>query len=141
MTGELAAMLGGGATGFLMKFLSVQMDIQARALEGMIKAQQVSDDSADRAAARVPDGGIWIRRIIALTILFAVIVAPFVFAFYDIPVTIKEESGLGGIFSFLGLNFERWKSLGGFVLLPEIRQGMLAILGFYFGSSQVTVRR
>ena len=141
MTGELAAMLGGGATGFLMKFLSVQMDIQARALEGMIKAQQVSDDSADRAAARVPDGGIWIRRIIALTILFAVIVAPFVFAFYDIPVTIKEESGLGGIFSFLGLNFERWKSLGGFVLLPEIRQGMLAILGFYFGSSQVTIRR
>ena len=141
MTGELAAMLGGGATGFLMKFLSVQMDIQAKALEGMIKAQQVSDDSADRAAARVPDGGIWIRRIIALTILFAVIVAPFVFAFYDIPVTIKEESGLGGIFSFLGLNFERWKSLGGFVLLPEIRQGMLAILGFYFGSSQVTVRR
>jgi len=141
MTGELAAMLGGGATGFLMKFLSAQMDIQARALEGMIKAQQASDDSADRAAARVPDGGIWIRRIIALTILFAVIVAPFVFAFYDIPVTIKEESGLGGIFSFLGLNFERWKSLGGFVLLPEIRQGMLAILGFYFGSSQVTVRR
>jgi hypothetical protein len=25
----------------------------------------------------------------------------------------------------------------GFVLLPEVRQGMLALLGFYFGSSQV----
>ena len=31
MTGELVAMLGGGITGFVMKFISAQMDIQARA--------------------------------------------------------------------------------------------------------------
>ena len=140
MTGELIAMLGGGITGFIMKFLSAQMDIQSRALERMIAAQGVSDDSADRAAARTGDGGVWVRRSIAITILFAVVIAPFVFAFYSIPVTIKNE-GSGGIFSFLGFHADRWKSLEGFVLLPEIRQGMLAILGFYFGSSQVTVRR
>ena len=57
-----------------------------------------------------------------------------------IPITIKADSA-GGLFGFLGIHFDKWKSLEGFVLLPEIRQGMLAILGFYFGSSQVTVRR
>lgn len=138
MTGELVAMLGGGITGFIMKFLSAQMDIQSRALEGMIKAQQVSDESADRAAKR--DGGVWIRRVIAIVILFAVVGAPFIFAFYKIPITIKAD-GAGGLLGFLGIHFDKWKSLEGFVLLPEIRQGMLAILGFYFGSSQVTVRR
>ena len=140
MSSELVAMLGGGITGFVMKFMSAQMEIHSNALERMITAQGASDDSADRAAARTGSGGVWIRRSIAITILFAVVVAPFLFAFYSIPVTIKSE-GTGGIFGFLGFHADRWKSLEGFVLLPEIRQGMLAILGFYFGSSQVTVRR
>ena len=140
MSSELVAMLGGGITGFVMKFMSAQMEIHSTARERMITAQGASDDSADRAAARTGSGGVWIRRSIAITILFAVVVAPFLFAFYSIPVTIKSE-GTGGIFGFLGFHADRWKSLEGFVLLPEIRQGMLAILGFYFGSSQVTIRR
>ena len=140
MSSELVAMLGGGITGFVMKFMSAQMEIHSNALERMITAQGASDDSADRAAARTGSGGVWIRRSIAITILFAVVVAPFLFAFYSIPVTIKSE-GTGGIFGFLGFHADRWKSLEGFVLLPEIRQGRFAILGFYFGSSQVTVRR
>ena len=76
MTGELVAMLGGGITGFVMKFVSAQMDIQSRALERMIAAQGASDDSADRAAARTGEGGVWVRRSIAITILFAVVIAP-----------------------------------------------------------------
>ena len=140
MSSELVAMLGGGITGFVMKFMSAQMEIHSKALERMIAAQGVSDDSADRAADRTGSGGVWVRRSIAVTILFAVVIAPFIFAFYSIPVTIKAE-GTGGIFNFLGFHSDRWKSLEGFVLLPEIRQGMLAILGFYFGSSQVTIRK
>jgi hypothetical protein len=140
MSSELVAMLGGGITGFVMKFMSAQMEINSNALERMIAAQGASDESADRAAKRTEGGGVWVRRSIAITILFAVVIAPFIFAFYSIPVTIKSE-GTGGIFSFLGFHADRWKSLEGFVLLPEIRQGMLAILGFYFGSSQVTIRR
>ena len=30
-----------------------------------------------------------------------------------------------------------WIELNGYVLLPEVRQTMLALVGFYFGSSQV----
>jgi hypothetical protein len=135
MTSELVAMLGGGVTGFVMKLISAQMNIQANAIDAMIKKQGVSDDSADRAAKRTGDGGAWIRRFIAICILFSVVFAPFVMAFFNIPVTVEAQKM--GIFKFLGIGADKWKHLEGFVLLPEVRQGMLALLGFYFGSSQV----
>ena len=128
-------MLGGGVTGFVMKLISAQMNIQANAIDAMIKKQGVSDDSADRAAKRTGEGGAWIRRFIAICILFSVVFAPFIMAFFDIPVTV--EANKLGIFKFLGIGADKWKNLEGFVLLPEVRQGMLALLGFYFGSSQV----
>ena len=132
MTSELVAMLGGGVTGFVMKLISAQMNIQANAIDAMIKKQGVSDDSADRAAKRTGEGGAWIRRFIAICILFSVVFAPFIMAFFDIPVTV--EANKLGIFKFLGIGADKWKNLEGFVLLPEVRQGMLALLGFYFGS-------
>jgi hypothetical protein len=99
----------------------------------MLRKQEAADISADRASAR---GGVWIRRIFVGFILFAVIIAPFILSLLDTPVTIEKNSA-GGLLSFLGLNFTGWQSLDGFVLLPEVRQAMLAIIGFYFGSSQV----
>ena len=135
MTSELVAMLGGGVTGFVMKLISAQMNIQANAIDAMIKKQGVSDDSADRAAKRTGEGGAWIRRFIAICILFSVVFAPFIMAFFNIPVTVEAQKM--GIFKFLGIGADKWKHLEGFVLLPEVRQGMLALLGFYFGSSQV----
>ena len=128
-------MAGGSALGFIMKLISAQMNIQAKALDSMLNRQKAADDSADRAAKRGGDGGAWIRRIIAICILFSVIFAPFVMAFFDIPVTVEKSQK--SILSFLGFGINGWKNLEGFVLLPEVRQGMLAILGFYFGSSQV----
>ena len=135
MSGELVAMLGGGVTGFVMKLISAQMQIQANAIQSMIQKQKVADDSADKAAKRTGEGGAWIRRFIAICILISVVFAPFIMAFFDIPVTV--ESAKNGILKFLGIGSDKWQSLEGFVLLPEVRQGMLALLGFYFGSSQV----
>ena len=130
---ELLAMLGGGVSGFVMKLIAAQAESQARNFEMMIKQQVAADDSADRAAAR---GGVWVSRIFVGFILFAVIVAPFILSLTSTPVTVEKE-GLGGIFKLLGLGAGSWESLQGFVLLPEVRQAMLAIVGFYFGSSQV----
>ncbi len=135
MSGELVAMLGGGVTGFVMKLISAQMNIQANAIKSMIQKQEVADNSADKAANRSDENGAWVRKLIAMCILFSVVFAPFVMAFFDIPVTI--EANKLGVFKFLGIGADKWKHLEGFVLLPEVRQGMLALLGFYFGSSQV----
>jgi hypothetical protein len=130
MTPELLAMLGGGISGFVMKFIAQQAQTQARLFEQTIKKQEVADESADKAAAR---GGVLMRRFITVSVLFAIIILPAVFAFTDIGVSIQKD------FSYIfGLiQGARWETVSGYVILPEVRQTALAIVGFYFGSSQV----
>jgi len=130
MTPELLAMLGGGVSGFVMKLIASQAESQTRLFERMLQRQALADDSADKAAAR---GGVWMRRFITFAVIFAIVLAPFVFAFTGVGVTIQSESkGFLGLFKSL-----EWATVQGFVILPEIRQTALAIVGFYFGSSQV----
>ena len=133
MSIELIAMLGGGVSGFVMKLIASQAEAQSRNFEMMLQKQSLADESAEKAAAR---GGVWIRRVFVFFILFAVILAPFILSLTGVPVTVEKE-GLGGILKLIGLGSGGWESLQGFVVLPEVRQAMLAIVGFYFGSSQV----
>lgn len=130
MTLELLSMLGGGISGFVMKLIGAQMENQARQFDRMISAQGLADDSADRASAR---GGVWIRRFLVAITFFAIVVAPFVVAFTDIGVSMsRETNGFLGLFKGI-----KWDTVEGFVILPEVRQTALAIVGFYFGSSQI----
>lgn len=123
-------MLGGGVSGFVMKLIASQAESQTRLFERMLQRQALADDSADKAAAR---GGVWMRRFITFAVIFAIVLAPFVFAFTGVGVTIQTETkGFLGLFKSL-----EWATVQGFVILPEIRQTALAIVGFYFGSSQV----
>ena len=131
MTPELLAMLGGGASGFIMKLIGTQMDNQARQFERMITSQQTADNSADAAAKR--DGGVMVRRFLVVCTIFAIVIAPFVFAWTDVGVSVSRETN-----GFLGLfRGVKWQTVQGFVIMPEVRQTALAIVGFYFGSSQV----
>ena len=125
-------MLGGGVTGFVMRLIASQAEAQGRALESALTLQGAADDSADRAAAR--NGGVWVRRLIAVSILFAVIVAPFIMSIINVPVALENQRT--GILKFL-LGNGGFEQVEGFVLLPEVRQGMLALLSFYFGSSVI----
>jgi hypothetical protein len=75
---------------------------------------------------------VWVRRAIVGVILFAVVVAPYILAYSNAGVTVFSE------YNFLGIiPVAKWETLQGMVLLPEVRQSLLAIVGFYFGSSQV----
>ena len=131
MTPELIAMLGGGVSGFVMKLVGAQRENQARQFERMSGKQQGADASADAAAKR--EGGVLVRRFLVVSTVFAIIVAPFVFAWTDVGVSVgRETNGFLGLFKTL-----KWDTVQGFVILPEIRQTALAIVGFYFGSSQI----
>lgn len=131
MTPELISLLGGGISGFVMKLIAAQMQSQARQFDSMLKRQGVADDSADRAAER--SSGVIVRRFLVFVVFFAIIIAPFILSFIGIDVSVqKETSGLFGMFKRV-----RWEQVQGYVILPEVRQTALAIVGFYFGSSQV----
>ena len=133
MSIELLSMLGGGITGFVMRLVASQAEAQGRALDAMLQKQKMADKSAEAAAGR---GGVWVRRVIAVSILFAVIVAPFILSFFQVPIAL-ENSSRGGLFSLIFGQNNEYINVNGFVLLPEVRQGMLALLSFYFGSSMV----
>lgn len=132
MSMELISLLGGSVAGFVMRFMAAQAESQARAFERMVGAQEAADKSAELARAHAP--GSWVRRVIAMAILFAVVVAPFILALLDVPVVVEGEKAWWDIF---GLFTGSWETVSGFILLPEVRQGMVALIGFYFGSSQV----
>lgn len=130
MTTELLAMLGGGASGFIMKLIGTQVQNQAALFERMLAKQVAADDSAAKASER---GGVWVRRFLVGITFFAIVLAPFVLAFTDQGVSIARESkGFLGLFGGV-----KWDTVQGFVILPEVRQTALAIVGFYFGSSQI----
>ena len=130
ITQERMAMLGGGVSGFGMKLIGAQMENQARAFDRMLQSQGMADDSADRASAR---GGVWVRRGLVAITFFAIIVAPFIVAFTDIGVSMSRETN-----GFLGLfKGVQWGTVQGFVILPEVRQTAIALVGFYFGSYQI----
>lgn len=131
MTPEILAMLGGGVSGFIMKLIGTQMENQARQFERMIGKQKAADKSADAAAKR--HSGVIVRRFLVVSTVFAIVIAPFVFAWTDVGVSVaRETNGFFGFFKTV-----KWNTIQGFVILPEIRQTALAIVGFYFGSSQI----
>ncbi len=134
MSTELIAMLGGGFSGFIFKLIGTMVQNQAALTKGLIEKQQAADASADAAAKRVDAFGAWTRRIIVLTVLFGVIIAPFILAHSDEGVTIASEYSKW--FGFVkGTTYE---TLHGYVILGEIKTAIISIISFYFGSATVS---
>ena len=134
MTTELLAMLGGGFSGFVFKLIGTMVQNQAAITEGVIKKQEASDESADAAAARVDAFGAWTRRIIVLTVLFGVIIAPFILAHSEEGVTVASEYSKW--FGFA--KGTAYQTLHGYIILPEIKTAVISIISFYFGSAAVS---
>jgi hypothetical protein len=134
MTTELLAMLGGGFSGFVFKLIGTMVQNQAAITEGLIKKQKASDESADAAAKRVDAFGAWTRRIIVLTVLFGVIIAPFILAHSEEGVTVASEYSKW--FGFA--KGTAYQTLHGYIILPEIKTAVISIISFYFGSAAVS---
>ena len=133
MTPETMSLFLGSAVGSITKLIgklvAASLDLNKANLEATLSKQKAADESADKAAQRA--GGVWVRRLIVVSCLFAVVVVPLIMAFQEQGVTVSETKTL------LFFSWQDWKTLGGFVILPEIRQTLLAIVGFYFGASQI----
>lgn len=132
---ELAVTAGGAIMGFVMKLMAAKQERDAKLFEQALQMHQAVEASHAKAASREP--GSWIRRVIVLAILFAVVVVPTLGGLLDIPLIVESEESW--TFLFLEGTKTVFTELRGLFVMPEVRLALLSIIGFYFG--QGTVRR
>ena len=104
-----------------------------------MKRNQFAEDTRNAAAERAKgSAGQWVRRFIVISIMFGVILAPFVATLLAIPVVLEVDTQKPIFFGLFGSRPEKlFVESFGYVLIPEIRQALTAIIGFYFGQSTV----
>jgi hypothetical protein len=133
---ELITMGASAIGGFLMKQQGEGRKERhaehMRAIEGF----RFLEESRSRAA-NVP--GKWIRRFLVASIVFAVILAPFLLVAFSDATTIVQftETRGGWLWGLFGPAREKiqFQSLDGYLISPETRQALLAIIAFYFGQA------
>ena len=138
---EIMTMAGGSLVGFFFKLVAKRAENEQKRFEMFMKEKELADKSADKAVARVSvDAGKWVRRLIVVSVLFGVILAPFVVTFFNHPIVVEELITKKVLWGLLGTRTEPvFVEVEGYLLVPEIRQALTAIIGFYFG--QATVKR
>jgi len=138
---EIMTMAGGSIIGFFFKLVAKRAENEQKRFEMFMKEKEMADQSADKAVERVSvDAGKWVRRLIVVRVLFGVILAPFVVTFFQHPIVVEELVTKKILWGLLGTKTEPvFVEIEGYLMVPEIRQALTAIIGFYFG--QATVKR
>lgn len=138
---EILTMAGGSIVGFFFKLVAKRAENEQKRFEMMMKERQFIEESANNAVKRVPiEAGKWVRRLIVVSVLFGVILAPFITTFMNHPIVVEELVTKKILWGLLGTKTEPvFIEIEGYLLVPEIRQALTAIVGFYFG--QATVKR
>ena len=138
---EILTMAGGSIVGFFFKLVAKRAENEQKRFEMFMKEKQFVEESANNAVKRVPiEAGKWVRRLIVVSVLFGVILAPFITTFMNHPIVVEEIITKKILWGLLGTRTEPvFIEIEGYLLVPEIRQALTAIVGFYFG--QATVKR
>ena len=138
---EILTMAGGSVVGFFFKLVAKRAENEQKRFEMIMKEKEFAEESANNAVKRVSvDAGKWVRRLIVVSVLFGVILAPFITTFMNHPIVVEEMITRKILWGLLGTQTEPvFIEVDGYLLVPEIRQALTAIIGFYFG--QATVKR
>ena len=136
---EILTMAGGSLVGFFFKLVAKRAENEQKRFEMFMKEKQFVEESANNAVKRVPiEAGKWVRRLIVVSVLFGVILAPFVVTFMNHPIVVEELITRKILWGLLGTRTEPvFIEIEGYLLVPEIRQALTAIIGFYFGQATV----
>jgi len=135
---ELVSLLGGSFTGFIFRIIAAKAEESRNRFERMMKVIDKSDQSADKASKRDGDVGKMVRQFIVISVIFSIVISPFVMAILGIPTYMEVDYDNGG--SILGLigqdkSAKAFVEISGNLITSEIRQCLIAITGFYFGSA------
>jgi hypothetical protein len=136
---EILTMFGGSVVGFFFKLVAKRAEMEQKRFEMLMKAQEAADKSADKAVKRVGiEAGKWVRRLIVISVLFGVILAPFIITFFNHPIVVEDIITKKVLWGLLGTKTEPvFVEIQGYLLVPEIRQALTAIIGFYFGQATI----
>lgn len=138
---ELISLITGNVSGFVFKLIASQAEAAQRMAEANMKTQEAADASADKAAARGGEGGAWVRRFIVIMVLTGVIIFPFLMGLIGGNVTIEGDAP-SGLMAMLGLATKEMITVSNsYLMTSEIRSSVLAIVGFYFGSSVISSKK
>lgn len=139
---ELLTMGFGALTGFIFKFMAERSRQNEQQFKMLIESRNLEIKERDAASKRDGMGGVWVRRLLVLSVLFGVILAPFLLAVWGLPifmqVNIQRPEYLFGLFG--GGTEVKFVELGGYLIIPEVRQTLSAIIGYYFGQSSAISR-
>lgn len=137
MPPELLSLGVGAFSGFLFKYLAVQAQDRKDTLDLLLKKTAALDDSADKAAKRdSSNNGKWIRRFLVIAFVCGLILFPFILTLIHGNTIVEQQTPnrtILGLFNWGGVM--KYYSLQGFLISQQIRCGMLAIIGYYFGNS------
>ena len=127
LTLEAILPIASAGIGFVFRmFADSRREIFEIAKERALLNQAAHDAAAKRSGA----GGTWMRRAIYILIAF-MFVSIVVAGFMEVPVIVEVERKVGWLFwRHTELFFE---TIQGVLFPVEIRQGFLALLGFYLG--------
>lgn len=116
-----------GSLGFVFRQIA---DSRREVFEIAKEKSILNRESHDAAAKRAGAGGTWMRRAIYLLIagMFAAIV---VAGFMKVPVVVETDVHKGIL--FWQKVVKEFVTIDGVLFPVEIRQGFLALLGFYLG--------
>jgi hypothetical protein len=139
ITPEMISLVGGTVAGYAMKLISLHMQDRLEQHKMWMETVKIRDDSADKAIKRVPNdkAGFWIRRLIILAVIFALIIGPYFLALIGKPVIIEVslpvKEHIFGLFSTGGKSV--FYELNSYLMITEFRSAFLLIIGMYFGTS------
>lgn len=133
--------IGSASAGFIATIISsiikAKMDRDYQLLDLLKQRTELTDNSSDKASERDGEAGKWIRRMIYFGCAFSIIVAPFIFAFFQsIPVEVEQREILGG---YLWGLIPEWTSttfhqVQGFYLPDSIQRAFISyLIPFYLG--------
>ena len=135
---ELITMSAGSLAGFAFRFIAERAKERHAQFEMMMKVKKADEDSRKAASEREDnDSGKFIRRIIVMCILFGVVLAPFILALLGkssiVEIDIDKPSYFFGLFG--GGTEKSFVEMPSYLLIPEVRESLMAIIGYYFGSA------
>ena len=133
---ELITMLFSTLLGGVMSIWGQSMKNRQEQNKMMLANAQFSAEQVNtaREAGKTDKHFAWTRRIIVLTVLFGVIIAPFILAHSEEGVTVASEYSKWFGFS----KGTVYQTLHGYIILPEIKTAVISIISFYFGSAAVS---